>query len=78
MVISSSDTKELLWAVDIVAEVEVVYFVSITFIAVSFQNNVHNFIGYMKSTLVKESKELVFGDMIIFSNIEIFADLFEV
>jgi len=42
VVISSSDTEKLIWTVDIIAEVEIVYLVNVTLIHVSLQKCVED------------------------------------
>ena len=41
MVVAAADSEELLWTINIITEVEVIYLISITLVAVGFQEQIH-------------------------------------
>lgn len=78
MIVASSDSKQLFTAVYIVTEVKVVDFISISFIAVSFQQKVQNLIASVQVALVQNSKELMLGYVLVASDVEILEHLLQV
>ena len=78
VVVASSNSKELLWGVDIVAEAEVVDLVTVSLIAVGFEKHVKHIVTGTQTALSKSSKELVLGNMLVLCNIEVLEHLLEV
>lgn len=71
MVEVSADSEELLWGVNIIAEIEVVDLIDVTLIHVSFAEGVQDLLGGADTKLTESSQELMFGNMLVLSNIEI-------
>ncbi len=67
----SADSEELLWGVNIIAEIEVVDLIDVTLIHVSFAEGVQDLLGGADTKLTESSQELMFGNMLVLSNIEI-------
>lgn len=67
----STDSEELLWGVNIIAEIEVVDLIDVTLIHVSFAEGVQDLLGGADTKLTESSQELMFGNMLVLSNIEI-------
>jgi hypothetical protein len=67
----STDSEELLWGVNIIAEIEVVDLIDVTLIHVSFAEGVQDLLGGADTKLSESSQELMFGNMLVLSNIEI-------
>jgi hypothetical protein len=67
----SADSEELLWGVNIIAEIEVVDLIDVTLIHISFAEGVQNLLGGADTKLTESSQELMFGNMLVLSNIEI-------
>lgn len=67
----STDSEELLWGVNIIAEIEVVDLIDVTLIHVSFAEGVQDILGGADTKLTESSQELMFGNMLVLSNIEI-------
>jgi hypothetical protein len=67
----SANSEELLWGVNIIAEIEVVDLIDVTLIHVSFAEGVQDILGGADTKLTESSQELMFGNMLVLSNIEI-------
>jgi len=71
VVVASSDTEKLLRGVDIIAEVEVVDLINISFIHVCFQQDIKNVLWCRNTQLSQSSQELMFRNVLISSDIEV-------
>lgn len=67
----STDSEELLRGVNIITEIEVVDLIDVTLIHVSFAKGVQDWLGSANTKLTESSQELMFGNMLVLSNIEI-------
>ena len=70
----SADVEEGVGGVDVLAEVEVVHFVSVTLVHVSLKKDIDDVLRsrYLKN--IKSSEELVFGHVLVLGDIEISQD----
>ena len=62
----SANSEELLWGVNIIAEIEVVDLIDVTLIHVSFAEGVQDLLGGADTKLTESSQELMFGNMLVF------------
>ena len=66
-----ADSEELFWRVNVVAEIEVVDLIDVTLVHVSFAESVQDALGGANSKLSESSKELMLGDMLVLSDVEV-------
>lgn len=71
VVVSSSNSEQLLRGVNVVAEVEVIHFIGITFVHVGLEEGVEHILRGRHSKLSERSQELVLGDVLILCDIEV-------
>jgi len=78
MVEISTNSKKVVRTINILTEVNVVNFINVTLVHVSAEDLSGYVFGSLNSQEVEYSKELHFGDMTVFSNIEILEARLEV
>ena len=78
MVVASSNAEQHFGRVNVVAEVVVVDFIGVALVAVGLEEKVENVVTGAESALSKDSQELMLGDVLVSSDVEIGEDLLNV
>jgi len=68
---TSSNSKELLWGIDIITEIEIVDLINVTLVHIGFAKGIQNSFWSANSELTKSSQELMLSNMLIFGNIKV-------
>ena len=71
LVVVSPNSKNILRTVNLIAEVNVVYFLQVAHVHVSLQESIHNIIRSHNLELVEHSQELGLSNMAVLGNIKV-------